>query len=378
MDSKERVITAINREEPDRVPIALWGSYYTLNDGLYFKSLEHLKLGDPLPPFRRYMPRNSNYYDDRILDRLDTDVRYVWSGFTDLGGARMDDDRKDAWGVEWVRSGPHITSTGGPLADASLDDIERYPWPDPEKYLDFDLMKERITLLNKQYPDRAIAARAVNSYGPFEQAAELRGREKFYMDMVMEPEIASLIVNRCTDVIVRAQELYLDVVGNDIDFFEIPGDDYGGTQDLMISPALFDSMFKPALKRIVDSVKKFNPKIPVAFHSDGAITKIIPGLVETGIDILNPLEPLPAMDWVSVKKEFGDSLCFMGGVDLKEALTGTIDDVEEDVRRCIRTFARGGGYILTSANHMQVDIPPENVIAMFESARKYGTYPIKL
>jgi uroporphyrinogen decarboxylase len=378
MDSKERMIVAINREAPDRVPTALWGSYYTLNDGLYFKTLEYLNLGDPLPPFRRYMPRNSNFYDDRILDRLNTDVRYVWSGFTDLGGARMDGDRKDAWGVEWVRSGPHITSTGGPLSDASSEEIEQYAWPDPEKYLNIELMKERISLLKKEYPDRAIAARAVNSYGPFEQAAELRGREKFYMDMVMEPEISRLVIDKCTDVIIRAQEIYLDIVGRDIDFFEIPGDDYGGTQDLMISPAMFDSMFKPSLRRIVDSVKDFDQKIPVAFHSDGAIMKIIPGLIETGIDILNPLEPLPAMDWVSVKKEFGDRLCFMGGVDLKEALTGTIKDVEEDVKRCIHTFAKGGGYILTSANHMQVDIPPENVVAMFECAKKYGTYPINL
>ncbi len=378
MDSKERVFAAINREVPDRVPIALWGSYYTLNDGLYFNTLKHLDLGDPLPPFRRYMPRNSNYYDDRILDRLETDVRYVWSGFTDLGGARMDGDRRDAWGVEWVRSGPHITSAGAPLADASLDEAADYAWPDPEKYLDFDLMKHRIALLKKEYPTHAIAARAVNSYGPFEQAAELRGREKFYMDMVMDPELSQLIVDKCTDVFIRAQEIYLEIVGRDIDFFEIPGDDYGGTQDLMISPAMFDSMFKPALKRIIDSVKDFNPKLPVAFHSDGAITKIIPGLVEAGVDILNPLEPLPAMDWVSVKKQFGDRLCFMGGVDLKEALTGIAQDVEEDVKRCIRTFAQGGGYILTSANHMQVDIPPENVVTMFKSAKKFGVYPLSL
>ncbi len=378
MNSKERVVAAIHRQEPDRVPIALWGSYYTLNDGLYLNTLKHLDLGNPLPPFRRFMPRNSNYYDDRILDSLKTDIRYVWSGFTDLGGARMDGDRKDAWGVEWVRSGPNITSAGAPLADSSLEEIAEYAWPGPEKYLDFDMMKERIALLRKEYPNHAIAARAVNSYGPFEQAAELRGREKFYMDIVMDPELSQLIVDKCTDVIVRAQEIYLDIVGRDLDFFEIPGDDYGGTQDLMISPAVFDAMFKPALKRIIDSVKSFDPKLPVAFHSDGAITKIIGGLVEAGVDILNPLEPLPAMDWPAVKKQFGDRLCFMGGVDLKEALTGTVGDVEEDVKRCLRTFGQGGGYILTSANHMQVDIPPDNVVAMFESAKKFGTYPLGL
>jgi len=357
MNHKDRVLAVLNHQEPDRVPLALWGSYYTLNDGTYFSVLKHLGLGEPLPPFRRYMPRNSNYYDDRILDRLDTDIRYIWSGFTDLGGAKMNGDCKDAWGVEWQRNGPSITSIKAPLAGLSIEEVEGYDWPDPEKYLNFELMSERISYLKKEYPTYALAARAVNSYGPFEQAAELRGRESFYMDMVLEPELSLLIVDRCTEVIIRAQEMYLDVVGKDVDFFEIPGDDYGSTQDVMISPDSFNSMFKPALKRIVDSVKEFNPRLPVAFHSDGAITKIIPGLIETGIDILNPLEPLPAMDWDEIKKAHGEKLCFMGGVDLKEALTGKVEDVEEDVKRCIRTFAEGGGYILTSANHIQVDVP---------------------
>jgi uroporphyrinogen decarboxylase len=97
MTPRDRVLTALHHEEPDRVPAALWGSYYTLQDGTYFKTLEHLGLGDPLPPFRRFKTRNSNYYDDRVLERLGTDTRYVWSGFTDLGGAPPD-TLVDAWG----------------------------------------------------------------------------------------------------------------------------------------------------------------------------------------------------------------------------------------------------------------------------------------
>lgn len=378
MTSKERVQTALAHQEPDRVPLALWGSYYTLNDDTYFRVLEHFGLGDPVPPFRKLKPRASNYYDDRVLDYLDTDIRYVWSGFTDLGGARMDGDRKDAWGVEWVRNGPTVTSTGAPLKDVSLEQIADYTWPDPEKYLDFDLMKDRLAFLAKNYSDKAIAARAVNSYGPFEQASELRGRENFYMDMIAEPEIANLIVEKCTDVILRTQEIYLDIVGKHIDFFEVPGDDYGGTQDLMISPDSFEIMFRPQLARIVGIVKQYRQDLPVAFHSDGAITKIVGSLADCGIDILNPLEPLASTDWKAIKKEYGERLCFMGGVDLKEALTGTVQDVEDDVRRCLETFGEGGGYLLTSANHMPPDIPPENVAALFESGKRLGTYPLNL
>ena len=100
--------------------------------------------------------------------------------------------------------------------------------------------------------------------------------------------------------------------------------------------------------------------------------------MEAGVDILNPLEPLPAMDWPAVKREYRERLCFMGGVDLKEALTGSVEDVEEDVQRCLRTFGEGGGYILTAANHIQADVPPENVVALFEAGRRFGRYPLSL
>ena len=376
MTSRERVLTALNHQEPDQVPLALWGSYYTLNDGTYFSLLKHLDLGEPVLPFRRYMSRNSNYYDDRVLDRLGTDVRYVWTGFTDLGGARMGDTNTDAWGVEWKRTGPVISSCGFPLAAATIEEVENYDWPDPERYFDFELMRDRIAMLKEEYPTHAIAARAVNSYGPFEQASELRGRVEFLMDTVSNPELAQLIVDKCTDFIVRAQVLYLDVVGKDIDFFEIPGDDYGANQGLMISPKTFKKMFKPALARIARMVKDYRGDLPVVFHSDGAITSIIPDLVEAGIDVLNPLEPLPATDWVSVKEEFGDRLCFMGGVDIREAMTGPVEGVPEEVKRRIEVFGRGGGYILTCANHLQVDVPPENIVALFEAGRQYGRYPL--
>ncbi len=375
LSSRDRVLIALHHDEPDRVPMALWGSYYTLQDGTYFKILEHLNLGEPLPPFRRFKTRNSNYYDDRILDNLGTDIRYVWSGFTDLGGAPPD-TMIDAWGVQWQRMGPNITSVSAPLSGLTPEQIEAYAWPEPEKYLTLDLLRERLTMLKRDRA-HAIAARAVNSYGPFEQAAELRGREQFYMDMVLEPETARLIIEKVTDVIVRLNELYLEVCGEDIDIFEIPGDDYGGAEDLLISPKTFDDMLKPELQRIVSPIKQFRSDLSVAFHSDGAIMKILDSLCDTGIDILNPLEPLPVNDWDKVKRLYGDRLSFMGGIDLKKAMPGSVQDVEEDVKRCLRTFASGGGYILTPANHLQTDVPPENIVALYDCCRKHGVYPLQ-
>jgi len=376
MTSRERVLTALSHMEPDCVPLGLWGSYYSLNDDTYFQILDYLGMGEPVFPFRRYKTRNSNYYDDRVLDRLGTDMRFVWSGFTDLGGA-LPDTLIDAWGVQWKRMGSHITSAFAPLAQANADQVDEYEWPDVEKYLTLPALKERIRLL-KQDGRYAIVARGVNSYGPFEQASVLRGREQFYIDLILDPLLARRLIERCTDVIVRLNEIFLDTVGKDIDIFEIPGDDYGGTEDLIISPKVFDEMIKPALERIVRPIKQFRKDLPVAFHSDGAIMKIVDSLVDMGIDILNPLEPLAVNDWVSVKRKYADRLCFMGGIDIKKAMTGSVTDVEEEVKRCMSTFATGGGYIMTPSNHLQKDVPPKNIVALFDLGRTYGQYPISL
>jgi uroporphyrinogen decarboxylase len=376
MTPKERMLAALNRREPDRVPSVMWGSYYTFNDDTYFNLLAHLGLGEPVPPFRKQLPRNSNHMDDRVLDALQTDARYIWSGLTDLGGARMDGDCRDAWGVEWVRQGPHLVSVDYPLAGATMEQIEGYDWPDPERYLDYELMAARLDYLQRRYPNFAIGARAANSYGPFEQAAQLRGRVDFLMDIAADPQAAKLVMDRCADVIVRAQELYLAVVGQHIDFFEIPGDDYGANQNLMISPKSFRTLVKPALARIVASVKAYRADLPVVFHTDGAIASIVPDLAEIGIDVLNPLEPLPATDWAAIKAEYGDQFCFMGGVDVTQAMIGSVDDVRAEVSRCIDLFGPGGGYVLTSANHLQSDVPPENIVALFEAGREYGRYPL--
>jgi uroporphyrinogen decarboxylase len=374
MTSRERVLTALHHQEPDRVPMALWGSYYTLHDQTYFNLLKHLGLVDPVPPLRRYMAHNGNYLDDRVLDRLGTDIRYVWLGFTDLSSARPD-TMVDAWGVEWKRMPPNIYAVGQPLAGASIKDVEAYPYPDPERYIRLDELRNRLALLKKTRT-HAIAARAVNSYGPFEQASLMRGREQFLVDLLLNPELAQLLVCRITDVIVRLTEIYLDVAGKDIDIIEIPGDDYGGSDNLLFSPQVFDKILKPALERIIRPIKEYRKDLFVAFHSDGAIMKLLGRFTDLGIDLFHPLEPLPANDMDAIKAQFGGLLSFMGAIDVRKAMPGSIADVEAEVKRCIHILAPGGGYILAPANHVQTDVPPENVVALYRFGQRYGCYPL--
>jgi uroporphyrinogen decarboxylase len=363
--SRERVLAAVRHQEPDRVPMALWGSYYTLQDQTYFSLLQHLGLGEPVPPFRRLKGHNSNYYDDRVLDALDTDIRYVWLGFTDLGGPQPDTGL-DAWGVRWQRVGPYMTPVAYPLAAATLDDLEQYPWPDVEALIRLDELRERLAALRRD-GRHAIAARAVASYGPFEQAQAMRGREQFLVDLVEQPAFAEALIGRITAVLMRLLEIYLDVAGPDIDIMELPGDDYGGTTNLLISPRAFARFVKPALAGLAGQVKSCRSEIAVAFHSDGAIAPLLQSFIDIGIDIFHPLEPLPANDHAALKARYGDRLTFMGAIDIKTAMPGSIADVEDEVARRIQLLGRGGGYILAPANHLG-DVPPENIVALYRAA----------
>jgi len=374
MVPRDRLLCTLSHAEPDRVPSALFGSYYSLQDRTYFGLIDHLGIKSPLPPFRRFKTRSTNYYDDRVLDRLGTDTRYVWLGFTDLGGANPD-TLTDAWGVQWHRMGPSFTPVGYPLGDAKIEDVERYPWPDPERYIDREQCRERARMLKKN-GRYAVVGRGTNSYGPFEQASELRGRDRFLIDLVLEPELAGLILTKVTDVIVRLTEILLDTCGRMMDIVEIPGDDYGGTEALLISPDMFRKTVRPHLERIIRPVKEFSEDLFVAFHSDGAVGAILEDFIDSGVDLFHPLEPLFANDMADIKKRFGDRLSFMGAIDIKKAMTGSVKDVEEEVKRRIDILAPGGGYVLTPANHLQADVPPENIVALYEAGRKYGVYPL--
>ena len=376
MTPRERVLRALHHDEPDRVPAALFGSYYSLQDGTYFSLLEHLGIPDPVPPFRRFKTRSTNYYDDRVLERLGTDTRYVWLGFTDLGGTNPD-TMTDAWGTRWKRMGPSFTGIGYPLGEATIEEVAAYDWPDPERYIDREGCRKRAEALAREGA-YAVVARGVNSYGPFEQASELRGRDTYLMDLVLNPELAGLLLEKVTDVIVRLTEILLDTCGRHLDIVEVPGDDYGGTESLLISPDMYRSIVKPQLDRIIQPIKQYRSDLTCAFHSDGAVADILEEFVSSGIDLFHPLEPLPANDMADIKKRFGDRLSFMGAVDIKTSMTGGVKDVEEEVRRRIGLLAPGGGYILAPANHLQADVPPENIVALYESGRQYGTYPLRI
>jgi uroporphyrinogen decarboxylase len=378
MTSRQRVSTALQHEEPDRVPVALGGGPYGVVDVLYFKLVKRLGLGEPVTPFRS--GHNISYMDDRLLARLGVDTRYVWPADSPSSPRKAGPDDLtfyDGYGQEWRRSRPYYYPGSGLLAQAaSIEAIESWvTWPNPDDPRWTAGVAKRARTLGEE-GRYFVIGRMVTSHGPFQTACNLRGTEAFLMDMAANQEFAQYLLERITQVLEGILKRYLYAAGPFLDMVELPGDDYAGNSNLVMSPVMFRRFIKPMLARLVRVVKTYRPELKIMLHSDGAIAGLMPEFMEMDIDVVHPLEPLPATDLADIKRKFGHKLTFLGAIDIAHAMTGKPEDVIMEVKRRLTELGDGGGYILAPSNHLQQDVPPENVILLYEAARKYGKYPL--
>ncbi len=380
MTPRQRVLTALSHEEPDSVPLALGGGPYGIVDDLYLRLIHHLNLGEPVAPFRS--GHSISYMDDRLLEKLGTDLRYCWPGLLPNSPINAGEDENtfyDSYGQVWKRALPYYYAGAGILKEAaSVDDIEaRIHWPDLTDPRWTAGLADRARFLREQ-TDYFVVMRMVASHGLFQTASDLRGTENFLTDMALNPEFALALLDKVTTAIEGLLRLAMQTGGKYFDMVELPGDDYAGNLNLIISPAMFRKFIKPCIERLVKVIKEYNPNTKVMFHSDGAITKLLPDLIALGIDVIHPLEPLPATNIPEIKEKFGKQVSFLGGIDISHAMPGSREDVIAEVKRRISQLAVGGGYILAPSNHLQADVSAENVVTLFETARQFGKYPIQI
>lgn len=382
MNSRERVRLALARREPDRVPIGIGSSGSAIHDEAYSALKQHLGIEGEIEPFRR--GHGDNYYDDRILEALGADIRHVFLNFyhsshwvqRELGRGGLYDPFLDAWGlVNDTKDGMHVFS-GQPLARATCAaDIDGYPWPKP--YGDSGLvhgLRERVEKLTR-HTNYAMSVRSPTS-GIFELAWLLRGMENLLVDMLSDPAFAIRLVDRVSDTVMQYYDIILSEVGPYLDIVETQ-DDYGSQQNSLLSPELFRRVIKPARTRLNELIRQKAPHARIYLHSCGAVRKLIPDLIDTGVEVLNPVQPLAAgMESGDLKRDFGDRLVFYGAIDVQRALPGSLDDVDAEVRRRIRDLAPGGGYILAPANVVHRDVPVQNLLRLADAAKKHGAYPI--
>ena len=374
---RERVQKALNHQEPDRVPIDLYFHAGMLTDRAYFALKEHLGIEGDIAPFRKGL--GANYYDERILEAFDIDFRRVFFEPEHELTPINDEESEfvDAWGTLYV-SGPGYTHPAGPpLTEIdTIEGLRDYPWPKPEQFGKLERVKEQALHLYNA-TDYAIALRRPGIRGGLlDKGGDLRGMEQFMMDLALSPDYARTLMEILAEIYADTYEMVLKEAGPYVQIVEAQ-DDLGAQLQPLISPATWRDVLKPSQKHILDRIHKTAPQAKIVFHSDGNVYPLIPDLIEIGVDFLNPIQPSARlMDSFKLKAEFGDRLGFHGAMDVQTVLNRDAATVREDVRTRIRALGPGGGFILAPANHIQHDIPPENVVAMYAEAREFGQYPL--
>jgi uroporphyrinogen decarboxylase len=380
MTPRERVKATLSLNEPDRVPIDL---AQAAGDGItvtaYANLIRHLGLPDrPIRVASKLA--QSTLVDEDVLRRFRVDFRRLDLGAPDNWQDEPvgDDGYRDEWGLVRARpkGGYYYDLVASPLAEAdSMAAAERHRWPDPDDPGRYRGLRERATELHEE-TDYAVVLNVNCAF--FLRCAELRGWENFYMDLAGDPAYACALMNHYLDIRLRMAGRALEEVGDHVDVVVVTTDDLGMTDRTIVSPAMYRELIKPIQKRMFDFFEERTPATRLC-HSDGAVYPIIEDFIEIGAQVLNPVQVSAAGmgDTRKLKEEFGDRLVFWGAIDTHRVLPcGRPEDVGQEVRRRLRDFGPGGGYVLCSVHNIQPEVPPENVVAMFDAAHEMGRYPL--
>jgi uroporphyrinogen decarboxylase len=342
MTPKQRVHAALRRHPADRVPVFMW---------FHPQTARHLGevLGIPAPA---------------VGAAMGDDVRMTWVNnnwaMEGIVHERDGESHVDPWGVRWVKEGAFNQPVGFPLADASREEMLAYRFP--EEKLDFLLhLMDPVLAHREQFFIGCDVSPCV-----FEMYWRLRGLENAILDIATDPELTRVMFRKCASF---ARQLSRRVCAElAIDWLWC-GDDVAGQTSMIMSPASWRDLIKPLLAEIFAEGRSRG--LWVAHHCCGALRPIIPDLVEIGLDVLNPVQAgCPGMDPYELKREFGDTLSFMGGVDTQTLLPfGSAADVRRETERLLTAMtAGGGGYILAASHTIPPETPDENVFALYETA----------
>jgi len=344
MNSAERFLTALRGGVPDRVPI--------------FELYIHPKIIDTFVPGGG-LPE--------LVETLELDaISSFWMTDGTMSETPVDAETTvDEWGVTWWHGEENKAPIDGPIRN--LEDIKHYDPPDPDAPHRLKTFREYVPRFKGK---KAVIYQA--RYG-FSWAADLRRFENFMMDLLDNPRLAHELLDITNDFAVRLVRNAVRA-GADVIVF---GDDIAFKTGLMVSPETFKEFLLPRLIRAVDAVKEEGALC--IKHSDGNIWPILDMLVETGIDGINPLEPVAGMDIGEVKRKYGDRFCLVGNIDCGELLSHrSTEEVKQTVKETIRVAAPGGGYIMASSNAIHSSVKPENYRAMIDATFQYGKYPLQL
>jgi uroporphyrinogen decarboxylase len=351
---RERVIAALNHQEPDRPPFQ---ASFTPEFASRLRRAYGLDLtGSHDPHNGRW-----NGYDLEMLtgqDALQCGIGWFTNYYLD------NKPYTDDWGVRWTTD-RYMTPFGegiftnilkGPLEEEAA--IKHYRAPDPGRP---ELYRNLERLIREFGDEYYIIGRLHCTI--FETAWALRGYENLLTDFYLNPDLARSILDITTSYhLAIAREM----AGMGVDMIWL-GDDMGTQDALLMPPELWREFLKPGMAGIIAEIKKTNPEIKIAYHTDGNNYDIIPELIEIGLEVLNPIQT-ESMDPVLLKNLYGDRLSFFGAIAVQSTLPfGTPDDIRKEVDERAKTIGKSGGWICAPTHHVQLDTPMENFFALLDA-----------
>lgn len=378
MTSRERVRKTFNHEEPDRVPIDFGQDFHNgINEVSYKNLLEYMNISDAGDIKIYELMQRLAVVDRRVLERFRIDTQYIFTNPNEKFEVSIEEDGsfEDEWGIYRKRVGYYCENVRSPLAGKSKEEIMKYPFPNPAEKSRFRDLKDKT---KDKYESTDYALMAGQAATLFYFASELMGYDEFMLNLALDPSRVEILVERVFEWMFEFTSLYLDEVGDFVEGWWM-GDDWGMQTGPIMSPGTFRKIFKPLYKKLIDMVKsKTNAR--VCLHTCGSTYWILSDLADVGIDVVHPLQPTAAgnEDPYKIKKDFGDRFVFYSNIANTTVLPhGTPQDVKQEVIKKIRALAPGGGYILSGGHNIQADVPPQNVIALFDTAYEFGHYPIQ-
>jgi len=373
MTSRERIRNVFAHKMPDRVPVDLSGRSSAIEAGAYADLTRYLGIDNEKPADN--FIRSHAVISEEILNLFRVDTRYVRS--VPLSSWQKDAAGEyfyDSWQVPWKKApGSHYYDIDRFIyQDIEEDDIGRMKWPE----LLTDAMVDEITKKAKDLSENTECSVITDTFGSaiFETAWYMRGFEQFLVDMMTDETFTAKFLNKILELQLAAYDKLLAKAGPYIDGVFVT-DDLASQDSLLMSNDLYRRVIAPYQKELFSFIRSKGPEI--IYHSCGAVYPLLEDLIETGVKVLHPVQLSAAgMDAKVLKREFGDRIVFWGGGcnSQKTLQFGSVQEVKDEVRSRLELLAPDGGYVFAPEHCIQPGTPPENIVAMFETVKEYGTY----
>lgn len=385
MNSRERILKALNFEEADRVPFDLAATTWSgITNGAYQNLLKHHGMPEEKPNFSDVI-QQIVVPSEKVLDLVNADVRGVYpmtSHNWDVYSKCVDKgeylEYRDEWDFvhHFPKDGFWFSLVKSPMDTVDFMEegiVDKGTWPNASNPARWSGLREQAI---KHRENGKIVFTKGLCAGLFEMHQRVRGMENAMMDSFMYPENSDKLIGKLADLKIEFWDEALNQIGDVIDIVG-EGDDYGTQQSQLIAPDHFRAYYKPHFKRVYDFIKSKKPDVKILMHSCGNVRPMISDLIEIGVDILNPVHVTATdMEPTSLKKDFGKDIVFWGGgVDSQKILpTGTPQEVADDVKRNIEALAPGGGFVFAAVHNIQAEVPAANLDAMVKALGEYGKY----